>query len=386
MNDIFDDAGGRGVEAGRRRPPTVSVVVAVYNGGRYLAATLESVLAQTYRDYEVIVVDDGSTDDSREQARAFGDRVTLVERPHEGLGAARNAGLARATGEYVAFLDADDLWDPDLLRHQVGIARRHPASGLVVCDGIEFEDDRVLRTSLLDPAVTERLDRAADGTWTASVYADFCAGNLVACPAQVLVARHAIERVGAVSLTPNGPQDYDYYVRVSRVAPVTFHGASLVRWRYHGDSTSGPAPHRGYWWSLWALPTLEREQTACAPGDRAMLRAAIRGRARVALAEAVHVRITGGKLERADLASIYRLAPRTPAVLAIRAALALPTPTSRTLLRCARALRQGGRRMVGAPLPGRRVPVPAPAPAPQPRPDGAFRDELGSAARTPASV
>jgi hypothetical protein len=354
-----DGAGRRGVGDPLRGTPLVSVIIAVYNGGRYLAATLDSVFAQTYPDYEVIVVDDGSTDDSRDRAAEFGDRLTLLGREHEGLGAARNAGLARAGGDYIAFLDADDLWDPEYLSRQVTLACRHPESGLVVCDGFEFdEEESVLRTSLLDPEVVGRLDRAADGTFTDGMYADFCARNLVACPAQVIIARHAVDEAGPVALTPNGPQDYDYYVRISRTHPVTFQRASLVRWRFHGDSTSGPAAARNYRWSLWALPTLVREQDQCRPEDRDMLHAATQARARSALADGVYLRVNGGTLERRDLAAIYELAPRTPAVLGFRAALALPAPLDRLALAGARAARRRVRRLTGSEVPAHPSPAP----------------------------
>jgi hypothetical protein len=168
----------------------------------------------------------------------------------------------------------------------------------------------------------------------------------------------AIREAGPVSLTPNGPQDYDYYVRVSRIRPVTFQRASLVRWRFHGDSTSGPAAARNYRWSLWALPTLVREQDQCRPEDREMLHTATEARARSALADAVYLRINGGTLDRDDLAEIYELAPRTPAVLGFRAALALPAPLDRFVLAGVRATRRRLRRLTGSELPA----PPSPAP------------------------
>jgi hypothetical protein len=359
LSHDFDGAGRRGVGDPLRGTPLVSVIIAVYNGGRYLAATLESVFAQTYPDFEVVVVDDGSTDDSRDRAAAFGARVTLLGREHEGLGAARNAGLAQARGDYIAFLDADDLWDPEYLTRQVALACRHPESGLVVCDGFEFdEEDAVLRPSLLDPEVLERLDRSSDGTFTGAMYADFCARNLVACPAQVIIARHAVTEAGPVALTPNGPQDYDYYVRVSRTHPVTFQRASLVRWRFHGDSTSGPAAARNYRWSLWALPTLVRERGLCRPEDREMLHTATEARARSALADAVYLRIHGGTLEPRDLAAIYELAPHTPKVLGYRAALALPAPLDRLVLAGASGTRRRLRQLTGNEEPAQPSPAP----------------------------
>jgi glycosyltransferase involved in cell wall biosynthesis len=100
--------------------PTVSVIIPSYNAGPWLAATLESVLAQTWPALEIIVVDDGSTDDSRRVAQGFTGRgVRLVEQPNRGASAARNHGLQHAHGDFIQFLDADDLLAPDKLERQV---------------------------------------------------------------------------------------------------------------------------------------------------------------------------------------------------------------------------------------------------------------------------
>jgi glycosyltransferase involved in cell wall biosynthesis len=114
-------------------PPTplVSVVIPVLNGERFLAAAIRSVLNQTYRPLEVIVVDDGSSDRSAAVARSFAG-VRVIEQQHAGPGAARNRGVAAAAGELLAFLDADDLMPADKLRVQVAHLRDHPAAGCVL--------------------------------------------------------------------------------------------------------------------------------------------------------------------------------------------------------------------------------------------------------------
>jgi glycosyltransferase involved in cell wall biosynthesis len=97
----------------------VSCIVPVFNGALYLREALESALAQTYRPLELLVVDDGSTDRSGAIARAFGEAIRVIEQPNRGPAAARNAGVAAASGELLAFLDADDLWSPDKITAQV---------------------------------------------------------------------------------------------------------------------------------------------------------------------------------------------------------------------------------------------------------------------------
>ena len=104
----------------------VSCIVPVFNGERYLAETLDSVLQQTYPSLEILICDDGSTDGSADIAAAYGDRVRYLWQPKAGATAARNLGLAGAQGEFVAFLDADDLWHPEKLVCQVTLFDASP--------------------------------------------------------------------------------------------------------------------------------------------------------------------------------------------------------------------------------------------------------------------
>src|SRR5262249_17267514 len=104
----------------------VSCIVPVFNGERYLGETLDSILAQTYRPREIIVVDDGSTDGTAAVVAAYGKRVTSVWQANAGEMAARNRGLTRARGEFIAFLDADDLWHPEKLARQIARFQERP--------------------------------------------------------------------------------------------------------------------------------------------------------------------------------------------------------------------------------------------------------------------
>src|ERR1044072_7097933 len=108
--------------------PLVSVIIPVYNGARFLLAALESVFAQTYRPFEVIVVDDGSADDSGRIAQSFSG-VHYIRQANQGVAAARNTGIEAARGEFYAFLDQDDLWTPEKLRLQIQHMLNHPDLG-----------------------------------------------------------------------------------------------------------------------------------------------------------------------------------------------------------------------------------------------------------------
>jgi len=111
--------------------PLVSVIIPVYNGERYLAEAIESVLAQTYRPIEIIVVDDGSTDGSADVAKRFGSPVRYDFQPNSGAGAARNRGAELARGSVLAFLDADDIWLADKLARQMAAFDADPELDMV---------------------------------------------------------------------------------------------------------------------------------------------------------------------------------------------------------------------------------------------------------------
>jgi len=111
--------------------PLISCLVPVFNGERYLGEALDSILAQTYEAIELIVVDDGSTDGTGEVVAHYGDRVGYVRQNNQGAPTARNVGLSMAAGEFVAFLDADDLWHPEKLERQM--ARFEARSELDLC-------------------------------------------------------------------------------------------------------------------------------------------------------------------------------------------------------------------------------------------------------------
>jgi glycosyltransferase involved in cell wall biosynthesis len=112
-----------------REPPLVSVVIPAWNAARTLPRAIDSVLAQTWARREIIVVDDGSADDSQAVLARYGDRVRVVSQANGGPSAARNRGLREARGQYVAFLDADDHWLPEKLERQVALLEAHPDLG-----------------------------------------------------------------------------------------------------------------------------------------------------------------------------------------------------------------------------------------------------------------
>jgi glycosyltransferase involved in cell wall biosynthesis len=119
----------------------ISVVIPAYNSSGFIGATLKSVLGQTLPPEEVLVIDDGSTDDTAAVAESFGTRVRVFRGPNSGPGASRNLGVLQATSEWVAFIDADDLWEPTKLERQMQELSRHPGIDLSYTAHVRFSQE-----------------------------------------------------------------------------------------------------------------------------------------------------------------------------------------------------------------------------------------------------
>src|SRR5437879_7719954 len=140
--------------------PTVRFVSSTYTPASYIGPALDSVFAQSRPPAEVIVVDDGSTDETSERIAPYRDRLVYIRQPNQGVAQARNTGVRTARGDLLAFLDGDDLWEPEKLARQVAAACAPPDSGLIAVNGVQFSETRLTRESLF-PSPTPRL---FDGT------------------------------------------------------------------------------------------------------------------------------------------------------------------------------------------------------------------------------
>jgi glycosyltransferase involved in cell wall biosynthesis len=209
--------------------PTVAVVVPAYNVGRWIGETLESVFAQTDPADEVVVVDDGSADDTREVVHGFGDRVRLIEQPNAGCGAAFNAAIAAAGSEYVALCPADDVWVPEKLEWQRETLRAHPEVDVSFGAAVNFGASdapfhRPSREGMLDSRGLLR-----------EMFVEHC------IPDPSVVLRRALhQRLGGF-VHPIG-EDYELWMRAARGGAVFhFDPRVLVRLRQHGGNLSANA-------------------------------------------------------------------------------------------------------------------------------------------------
>ena len=215
---------------------------------------------------------------------------------------------------------------------QVAVAERHPDSGLVVADGVAFRDDpndagRTIRP-LFGPEAEELFADPADPETTGWFHRAFVFGNSVACPAQTLLPRHVYEALGPVCTTPNGAQDYDYYLRIARCYPITFHRASLARWRVRDDSMSGSAEESALRWAVQSLEVVDRERRVASDDLHEYVDAAYHEHVRRAAGAARATAARGSRPDPDDLAALYAIAGRHPYVIATRAILALPGPAA----------------------------------------------------------
>jgi glycosyltransferase involved in cell wall biosynthesis len=224
--------------------PSVSVVITTYNQAEYIAETVLSALNQTYRDLEVIVVDDGSTDETGARLAPFRDRVALIRQDNQGVAASRNTGVRAAKGELIAFLDGDDLWEPDKLAVQVAAYQAHPRSGLIAVDACTFSGTQVLRKSSLPWGTT--LSAGEGAVSTGRFYDDLLRGTLIATTSQVMIPARVLEAVGPSDGQIKFSSDYDLYLRIASQYDITFVRQVLTRWRYLATSASGPSDFRKF--------------------------------------------------------------------------------------------------------------------------------------------
>jgi glycosyltransferase involved in cell wall biosynthesis len=176
----------------------ISVVIPAYNSAAFIAKTLESVLAQTLQPAEVIVVDDGSTDETLKIVQGFGDTVRCISQRNMGVSAARNAGIESARYEWIALLDSDDLWRADKLERQAGVILEDPAVDFIYTGHYCFFEDRIESTVPAQPASRIKQSMYHVRFMTSSV---------------VLRRSKAIE-IGGFDTTLRSSEDWDLWLRL----------------------------------------------------------------------------------------------------------------------------------------------------------------------------
>ncbi len=238
------------------RDAPVSVVIPSFNSAHLVTQAIESVLAQTVVPAEVLVVDDGSADDTRERVAPYAPRVRYLHQSNQGVSAARNRGVAAATQPFVAFLDADDVWHPHKTELQMGAFERHPELGLVGTGHFAWPAD-----SFPD------VGGGGTGAITSVSWSQLVVRNYLSTSS--IVARRAVLReAGPFDTAMQGPEDRDLWLRVAETAPVANLELPLMGYR----DVQGSVSKQGARCQAGMLRILEKLDERAAWGGRWLLR------------------------------------------------------------------------------------------------------------------
>lgn len=214
----------------RKLMPKVSVVIPVFNGERFIQDAIRSVLRQTFRDFEIIVVDDGSTDKTKEVVQSFGAGIIYRYQMNAGADIAYNNGIAMGSGQYVAFLDHDDVWYPNKLETQVGLLNQHSNVGLTYS---EVDDIDEHGNPIIKRTWAER--RGIKDDLVADFRAILKRRFPIAVPSAMMIRRDILERIGGFDpdLPPNGHGDVELCVLAGEVSQLHFMIQPLAQYRVH---------------------------------------------------------------------------------------------------------------------------------------------------------
>ena len=287
--------------------PLVTFIVPTHNYGKYLLEAVDSALAQTYPNFELIVVDDGSTDNTPELMAPLQDRVRYIRQEQRGPSAARNAGIKVARGELIAFLDADDLWLPDKTRLQVSYLLEHPEVGLVST-----------RTTLLDeaggsPSYREQPREPILELPAGKAFRDLFRHTNYIATSTVILRRECLEAVGVFDESLSRVEDKNLWLRVGRCFGIARLPQRLALHRQH---QSNLALDRDLMRQA-VFANLDRICALYPDAARARNREAVRLFLKFGLQDIYEGRPQGA---RSNLAAAIRLGPFVPAIYPLLAA------------------------------------------------------------------
>jgi glycosyltransferase involved in cell wall biosynthesis len=201
--------------------PRVSVIIPAFNASRFISQAIESVLDQTFTDRELIVVDDGSTDDTASLVMKYGEKLRYIYQKNQGLSSARNTGIVKAEGEYIGFLDADDYWDREKLRHQVALLDSSPDTGVVYT---------ALKVVNKDNHEIEERGCLVRGRIFFSLLTENC---VVGSCSSALIRRECFEKAGTFDEMLSASEDWDLWLRIAPYYLFDFVDLPLTFYRIH---------------------------------------------------------------------------------------------------------------------------------------------------------
>lgn len=205
--------------------PLVSVVIPAYNDEKYIEETIQSVLLQTYKNIEIIVVDDGSSDSTAELVRQLGSNIKLLQVKNGGPAKARNAGIKTSSGEYIAFLDADDVWFPEKIEYQLDMFKEN--TGLVYTGRL-----------WIDSSGNPLKDQPVQNNFPSGQIFDAMLSANYMVTSSVILRRDVIDKIGMFdeSDTFLNCQDYQYWLRICSEFEAEGSSKKLIKYRVHDSN------------------------------------------------------------------------------------------------------------------------------------------------------
>ena len=189
----------------------ISVVIPLYNKEQSIASTLQTVLNQTYQDFEIVIVDDGSTDHSVEEVtKVLDPRIRLIHQKNAGVSAARNRGIEEAKGEYIAFLDADDEWKPEYLNTQYELTQKYPECSVFACN-YEFKDTQ----GKVTPTIIRKLPFKGEDGILSNYFEVASYSHPPICSISIMVKKNAIQSIGGFPVGIKSGEDLLTWARLA---------------------------------------------------------------------------------------------------------------------------------------------------------------------------
>lgn len=211
--------------------PKISVIIPTYNCGKYIPEAIDSVLSQTYKDLEIIVIDDGSTDNTKEVLKKYEGKIRYICRERGGVSKARNSGLKIASGQYIAFLDADDIWLPEKLEKQTAFLSENKEVDFVACDLVLFDENGALDGTYFGRSGFEYSLKVIDNGFKIVLEKNFC--NLSAA----LIRKRSHDKIGLFDDRIVCGEDLDLFLRAAAYSKVGVIPEALVKRRVYNKKT-----------------------------------------------------------------------------------------------------------------------------------------------------